>query len=82
MQGGTTADKDLRADGQLGKLVAHYVRTSNANYHEIDQRLKGGRNSGNRGGHSNHGDHLAQDFRTFIAGWLSNRSNRPSNRLE
>ena len=49
MQEGTAADKDLRADGQLGKLVAHYVRTSNANYHEIDQRLKGGRDNSNRG---------------------------------
>ena len=50
MQEGTAADKDLRADGQLAKLVAHYVRTSNANYHEIDQRLKGGGGTNNRGG--------------------------------
>ena len=55
MQEGTTADKDLRAGGQLGKLVAHYVRTSNANYDEIDLRLKGGRNNSNRVGNGNRG---------------------------
>ena len=55
MQEGTAADKDLRAGGQLGKLVAHYVRTSNANYDEIDLRLKGGRNNSNRVGNGNRG---------------------------
>ena len=41
--------------GLEGSLVAHYVRTSNANYHEIDLRLKGGRNNNNRGGNGNRG---------------------------
>lgn len=53
MQEGTAADKDLRADGQLGKLVAHYARTSKANYHEIEQRLKGNRTNDSTGGNVN-----------------------------
>ena len=33
-------DTKLKTDGQSGRLIAHYVRQSNASYHDIDNRNK------------------------------------------
>ena len=41
-------DTKLKTDGQSGRLIAHFVRQSNASYHDIDMRNKstGGGNDG------------------------------------
>ena len=67
MQEGTAADKDLRADGQLGKLVTHYARTSKANYYDIEQQIKGNphSNNGSYGNERNQGKSYELDDNTF-----------------